>query len=32
MPLLATVPLTVLIVGARADLPRDGQHMGPQLA
>ena len=32
MPLIATVPLTALIVGARAGLLRNGQNIGPQLA
>ena len=31
-PLLATVPVTALIVGAPADLLRNGQNIGPQLA
>ena len=32
MPFIATVPLTTLIVGARAELLRNGQNKGPQLA
>ena len=32
MPLVPTVPLTALIVGARAGLLGNGQNMGPQLA
>ena len=32
MLLIATVPLTAMIVGARADLLRKGQHIGPRLA
>ena len=32
MPLIAAVPLTALIVGSRAELHREGQHIGPQLA
>ena len=32
MPLIATVPLAALVVGARADLLRNGQNTGPQLA
>ena len=31
-PLIAMVPLTALIVGARAGLLRDGRNIGPQLA
>ena len=32
MPFIAMVPLTTLIVGARAELLRNGQDIGPQLA
>ena len=32
MPLIATVPLTAVIVGVRADPLRNGQSIGPQLA
>ena len=32
MPLIETVPLTALLVGSRAELLRNGQHIGPQLA
>ena len=32
MPLTATVPLTDLVVWARADLLRSGQNIGPGLA
>ena len=31
-PLIATVPLTAVIVGARAGLLRNSQNMGPVLA